>query len=78
MAEIVNLRRVKKQRAREAAAQDAAENRVRHGRTGAEKAADRLEQARARRAHEGNRHDPASRQPESESDGESDLDSNLN
>jgi hypothetical protein len=46
MAEIVNLRRVKKQRARAAAAQRAAERRIRHGRTAAEKQVDRLEQAR--------------------------------
>ncbi len=42
MAEIVNLRRVKKQRARAEAVAQAAENRARHGRTGAEKSADRL------------------------------------
>jgi flagellar biosynthesis/type III secretory pathway protein FliH len=40
MGEIVNLRRVKKQRAREAAAQEAAENRVRHGWTKAAKQAE--------------------------------------
>lgn len=40
MAEIVNLRRVKKQQARQDAAQQAAENRVRHGRTKAERAHD--------------------------------------
>jgi hypothetical protein len=42
MGEIVNLRRVKRQRARDAAAEQAQENRVRHGRTGAQKAADAL------------------------------------
>ena len=40
MAEIVNLTREKKRRARAQAAQTAAENRARHGRTAAEKAAD--------------------------------------
>ncbi len=42
MAEIVNLRRVKKQRARAGQAEQAAANRARHGRTKAEKAADAL------------------------------------
>lgn len=46
MAEIVNLRRVKRRRARDDAAQQAQENRVRHGRTGAQKAADRAERDR--------------------------------
>ncbi len=63
MAEIVNLRRVKKQRARDAAAQAAAENRARHGRTAAAKQAERLEQARARRALDGTRKDPSPAQP---------------
>ena len=63
MAEIVNLRRVKKQRARADAAQAAAENRARHGRTGAEKKADKLEQARARRALDGARRDAPDEQP---------------
>lgn len=63
MAEIVNLRLVKKQRARDGAAQAAAENRIRHGRTGAEKAADRMEQARARRTLDGARRDAPDEQP---------------
>ena len=46
MDEIVNLRRVKKQREREAKATSAAENRVRHGRTGAQKANDRRAEER--------------------------------
>lgn len=46
MGEIVNLRRVKKQRARAAAETAAAGNRAKHGRTKAEKAAERLEKAR--------------------------------
>jgi Domain of unknown function (DUF4169) len=53
MGEIVNLRRVKKQRERQAAAQAAAENRVRHGRTGAVKAADRMDEERRRVALDG-------------------------
>jgi len=45
MGEIVNLRRVKKLRARDDAAQAAKENRIRHGRTAAEKANDAREAA---------------------------------
>lgn len=46
MGEIVNLRTVKKAKARAEAKLTAKENRVRHGRTGAAKANDRLEAAR--------------------------------
>ena len=63
MAEIVNLRRVKKQRARDDAAQAAAENRARFGRGKAERAAERLERARAERTLDGNRTDTPPRQP---------------
>jgi Domain of unknown function (DUF4169) len=42
MAEIVNLRRVKKRLAREAASRDAAAARARNGRTTSERAADVL------------------------------------
>ena len=55
MGEIVNLRRVKKQRAREAAAAVAAANRARHGRTTAEARRDALEAARRESAAEGTR-----------------------
>ena len=48
MGEIVNLNRTRKQRDREAATRQAAENRVVHGRTGAERLA--LKQAAGRRA----------------------------
>jgi hypothetical protein len=48
MGEIVNLRRVKKQRARLEAEQKASENRVRHGRTSAAKQADEAEERRRR------------------------------
>ena len=44
MAEIVNLSRVKKQRAAAAQDAEAQQNRVRHGRTKGEKLRDRLEQ----------------------------------
>ncbi len=50
MAEIVNLRTVRKQQERIAAALEAAENRVRHGRTKAEKLRDRLDAERAAQA----------------------------
>jgi len=50
MGEIVNLRRVKKQRARDQAAREAESARARHGRTPGEKAVVESEAARARRA----------------------------
>ncbi len=46
MGEIINLRKIRKQREREAAAKLAAENRVRHGRSGAAKQADRADKSR--------------------------------
>ena len=49
MAEIINLRRVKKQQARQDAAHQAAENRVRHGRTKAERAHDTAAEAERER-----------------------------
>ncbi len=55
MGEIVNLRRVKKARQRAEAADAAQQNRVRHGRTAAEKANDARAQARATAATEGAR-----------------------
>jgi hypothetical protein len=63
VGEIVNLRRELKRRQRAAAAAEAAENRVRHGRTGTEKAADRLATERTRRAQDGARldHEPEER-----------------
>jgi len=53
MGEIVNLNRVKKQRAKAVAVQAAAENRVRHGRTGAAKKAERLAEERRQAALNG-------------------------
>jgi hypothetical protein len=50
MGDLVNLRHVKKQRARAAASAKAAAQRVLHGRTKAEKQADRAAQARDRAA----------------------------
>jgi hypothetical protein len=53
MGEIVNLRTVKKQRAKAAAEGAAAANRVRHGRTGAEKKAAQMAEARRDKALDG-------------------------
>lgn len=55
VGEIINLNRLRKARARDAEAAKAAENRVRHGRTGAEKARDATDAARRRAALEGHR-----------------------
>ena len=55
MAEIVNLQREKKRRARAEDTAAAQQNRVRHGRTGAQKAADRLAAHRTEAAAEGHR-----------------------
>ncbi len=53
MAEIVNLRRVRKARDRAAAATAAEANRAKFGRTKAEREADAVEQARVRRTLDG-------------------------
>lgn len=50
MAEVVNLRQRRKQKAREAAAVTAAENRARHGRRKADRELDEAEAARRRAA----------------------------
>ena len=47
MAEIINLRSMRKQRERAAAVAKAAENRARHGRTKAERLRDKLDAERA-------------------------------
>lgn len=52
MAEPINLNKARKARARAEGKSQAAENRVRFGRTKAEKAAARLDAERAARAHE--------------------------
>jgi hypothetical protein len=46
MGEIVNLRRMKKRREQQDAAETAKQNRVRHGRTATQKANDRREEQR--------------------------------
>ncbi|HYF06825.1 MAG TPA: DUF4169 family protein [Acetobacteraceae bacterium] len=48
MADPVNLNRFRKRKARERAEQEAAANRVKHGRTGAQKENDRRAEARRR------------------------------
>jgi uncharacterized protein YaaR (DUF327 family) len=55
MAEIINLKDVRKARARAAAEAKAAENRTRFGRTRDERNRQALEEQRAQREHEGNR-----------------------
>lgn len=53
MAEIINLRTARKAKARAAAMATAAQNRVLHGRTRAEKSADHAEAERRDRALDG-------------------------
>lgn len=53
MGEIVNLRRAAKRRGREAEAQEAAENRIRHGRTKAERLNDARTEAERRKRLDG-------------------------
>ena len=55
MAEIVNLRQARKHAARAAREAEAAANRLKFGRTAAEKRADALEAERLRRAQAGAR-----------------------
>ena len=58
MAEIVNLRRARKQREAAARVAEAQQNRALHGRTKAEKQRDRLEQERDARRADNARLDP--------------------
>jgi hypothetical protein len=58
MGEIVNLNRVKKQRARDAAAAEAAANRGKHGRTTAEKANDQRAETRRKALLDGAKRPP--------------------
>ncbi len=53
MGEIVNLRKARKAKARAEAAETAAENRARHGRTLAERARERKETEQAKRSLDG-------------------------
>ncbi len=59
MAEIVNLRQARRKRAREEAQDAAAENRIRHGRTKAERERDRLAAEQAARKLDQVRRDDA-------------------
>ncbi len=58
MGEIVNLRQARKRLERARREAEAAANRVRHGRTAAEKRTDALETERRERAQDGARLDP--------------------
>ena len=58
MAEVINLRRVRKARARDAAEVTAAANRADHGRTRAEREAAALEAERQTRALDNARREP--------------------
>ncbi len=53
MAELINLNKARKARERAAAKAQAAENRIRHGRTKGEKAVTQLEAERAKRDLDG-------------------------
>ncbi len=57
MAEIINLRTARKAKARAQAAATAGQNRALHGRTLAQKAADRADAERARRTLDGAKRD---------------------
>jgi hypothetical protein len=64
MADIINLNRARKHKAREVAKATAANNRVDHGRTGADKAAAKIERERAARQLDGARRDTDDGKPE--------------
>ena len=69
MGEVVNLRTARKRRLRDERDAAAAENRVRHGRTGPEKRADRAERERAARTHDGRLLDRRDRLDQGDDDG---------
>lgn len=58
-ADVVNLRQYRKQKARAAKEAQAAENRVRHGRTAGDKRRQARDQERANKLWSGTRLDPA-------------------
>ena len=62
MADIINLNKVRKAKARATAEKQAAENRIRFGRSKAEKAADRRAEAEAASKLDGHRLDPPPRE----------------
>lgn len=57
MADVIDLRQARKAKARAGKEAEARENRIRFGRTGAEKRRDADEKSRGTRAHEGRRID---------------------
>jgi hypothetical protein len=59
MSNVVNLNRFRKKKRREAEVKQAEINRIRHGRTGAEKARELAERSRLTRLLEGKRLEPA-------------------
>jgi hypothetical protein len=75
MAEIINLKDIRKARARAEAEAKAAENRTRFGRTRGERSRQTLEEQRARREHESNRLErPPAAGTAEESEGSKDSD----
>ena len=60
MAEVINLNRARKQREKQQQQATAAANRVKFGRTGAEKRQERAERSRSDQALDGKRLDPDS------------------
>lgn len=68
MADIVNLRRFKKRKARDAAAKVADENRASHGRTRAQKEAEKSATERRDRQLDGHLLDPSPDQDDPSSD----------
>jgi hypothetical protein len=66
MSNVVNLNRFRKKKKRKAEEKQAEINRIRHGRTGAEKANDLAERTRTARMLEGKRFEPEAPEPEKE------------
>jgi len=61
MGQVVNLRLRRKHAKRQQAVENAAENRLKHGRSKAERAAEAMQSAKARRQIEGHRLDAGDR-----------------
>ncbi len=55
MGDVINMNRFRKAKASEAAEKQAAENRIRYGKTGAEKKRDKAEERIFEKRHEGHR-----------------------
>ena len=64
MGNVINLGRARKRKREAAAKQHADENAIRHGRTRAERARERIEQERLRAAVDGARREPKARVPD--------------